>query len=88
MKYYIITYIVCFIITMAILIAAAAQSISECKRMKMNQEKGEAKEMKKRDRTLLIPRMLLLGMILSIPAPVTLAFYVVAFIAAIFTIEE
>lgn len=88
MKYYIITFIVCFVITMAILVTAAAQSISECKRMKMNQEKGEANEMKKRDRTLLIPRMLLLGMILSIPAPVTLVFYLVAFIAAIFTIEE
>jgi len=88
MKFYAVTFLICFTITMIVLAAAIVAEVMECKRVQAKEGEVIQKPMKKRDKMLLIPRMVLIAALLSIPAPLTLIFYAILVIYMIFAPEN
>ena len=87
MKFYAITFLICFIITVIVL-AAAIVGLMKTEVAQAQEGAVTQQPMKKRDKMLLIPRMVLIAALLSIPAPLTLIFYAILVIYMIFAPEN
>lgn len=87
MKFYAITFLICFIITVIVL-AAAIVGLMKTEVTQAQEGAVTQQPMKKRDKMLLIPRLILLSALVSIPAPLTLIFYAILVIYMIFAPEN
>jgi len=76
LKCYAAAFLICFILTLAVIAVAALDAAKE------NREAGK-KPMERRDKALMLPKMVLMSALVSIPAPLTLLCYAVAAICII-----
>lgn len=72
LKCYAAAFLICFAVTLAVITLAALDAAKE------NREAGKMKPMMRRDKVLMLPKMMLVSALVSIPAPLTLLCYVVA----------
>lgn len=80
LKCYAAAVLICFAVTLAVITLAALDAAKE------NREVGKMKPMERRDRVLMLPKMLLVSALVSIPAPMTLLCYAVVAVCIIVSV--